>query len=64
MAAITIDMADHQLQTLRELANAHGIAPEVLLHSSIHDWLNSKREFTRAANYVLHKNAALYQRLT
>jgi len=63
MAAITIDIPDHQFQMLRELANAHGIAPEVLLRSSINDWISSKSEFTKAANYVLHKNAELYQRL-
>lgn len=64
MAAITIEVSDSQLQKLQDLAVAHGIALEDLLKASLEDWLNSqKSEFDNAANYVLTKNAELYQRL-
>jgi antitoxin FitA len=40
------------------------IALEVLLKATLEDWLNSqKSEFVDAANYVLTKNAELYQPL-
>jgi antitoxin FitA len=43
---------------------AHGIAIEVLLKISLEDWLNAQKdEFLDAADYVLTKNAELYQRL-
>ena len=42
----------------------HGIALDVLLRAGLEDWLNSqKADFVDAANYVLTKNAELYQRL-
>ena len=64
MASITIDIPDHQLQTLQKLADVQGIPLEVLLRSSLEDWLSSqKADFVDAANYVLKKNAELYQRL-
>lgn len=64
MASITIELSDSQFQKLRALAAVHGIAPEVLLKVGLEDWLNSqKSEFVDAANYVLTKNAELYQRL-
>ena len=64
MASITLDISDIQFQKLRDLAAVHGIAIEVLLKASLEEWLNSqKSEFVDAANYVLTKNAELYQRL-
>ncbi|KKI98719.1 hypothetical protein [Prochlorothrix hollandica] len=64
MASITLDLSDTQFQKLQDLAVAHGIELEILLKASIEDWLNSqKSEFVDAANYVLTKNAELYQRL-
>lgn len=64
MASITIDISDSQFQKLQDLARVHGIAIEVLLKASLEDWLSSqKSEFVDAANYVLTKNAELYQRL-
>lgn len=64
MTSITIDLSDSQFQKLQDLAKAHGIALEVLLRSSLEDWLNSqKSEFVNAADYVLMKNAELYKRL-
>jgi antitoxin FitA len=64
VTSITIELSDSQFQTLQDLARVHGIALEVLLRASFGDWLNSqKSEFSDAANYVLTKNAELYQRL-
>jgi antitoxin FitA len=64
MTSITIDLSDSQFQKLQDLARVHGIALEVLLRASLEDWLNSqKSEFVDAADYVLMKNAELYQRL-
>ncbi|MDJ0734508.1 MAG: DNA-binding protein [Nostocaceae cyanobacterium] len=64
MASITIELSDSQFQKLQDLGKAHGIPLEVLLKSSLEDWLNSqKSEFVDAADYVLNKNAQLYKRL-
>ena len=64
MNPITIDLPDSQLQKLQDLAAVHGITIEVLLKVSLEEWLNSqKSEFVDAADYVLTKNAELYQRL-
>ena len=64
MASITVNLADKQLETLKELAQHHGIALDVLLHASLEDWISfQKTDFTDAADYVLVKNAELYQRL-
>lgn len=64
MASITLDLSDTQFQKLQDLATIHGIAIEVLLKASLEDWLSSQgTEFVDAANYVLTKNAELYQRL-
>jgi hypothetical protein len=64
VASITLDISDIQFQKLQDLATVYGIAPEALLKASLEDWLNSqKSEFIDAANYVLTKNAELYQRL-
>lgn len=64
MASITLDLSDTQFQKLQDLATVHGVTLEVLLKASLEDWINSqKSEFVDAANYVLAKNAELYQRL-
>lgn len=64
MNSITLDLSDTQFQTLQDLATVHGVAIEVLLKASLEDWLNSQKSaFVDAANYVMAKNAELYQRL-
>jgi hypothetical protein len=64
VTSITLDLSDTQFQKLQDLATVHGIAIEVLLKASLEDWLSSQgSEFVDAANYVLRKNAELYQRL-
>jgi hypothetical protein len=65
VTSITLDLSDAQFQKLQDLATVYGIALEDLLKASLEDWINSqKSEFVDAANYVLAKNAELYQRLT
>jgi PAS domain-containing protein len=64
VASITIDLSDQQFQAVQNLAEQLGLTPEDLLRIGIEDWLSHpKSEFTQAADYVLHKNAELYQRL-
>jgi len=64
VASITIDLSDQQFQAVQNLAKQLGLTPEELLQISIKSWLNnSENEFAQAADYVLHKNAELYQRL-
>jgi hypothetical protein len=64
VASIILDLSDTQFQKLQDLAAMHGVALDVLLRASLEDWINSqKSEFVDAANYVLAKNAELYQRL-
>jgi antitoxin FitA len=64
VASITIDLSDSQFQKLQDLANVYGIALEVLLRTSLEEWLNSQTgDFVDAADYVLMKNAQLYRRL-
>ena len=64
MASITIELSDNQLQVLENLASVHGIALDALLRAGLEDWLSSqKADFVDAANYLLTKNAELYQRL-
>jgi antitoxin FitA len=64
MTSITIDIPDNQLQKLQDLAKLHGVSLEALLRASLEDWLSSsKPEFSSAADYVLKKNAELYNRL-
>jgi antitoxin FitA len=64
MAAITINLTEHQLQKLQELAQKLGMSTEELLSASVEDLLNSpQNEFNQAASYVLRKNAELYKRL-
>lgn len=64
MASITIELPDSYLKKLRELANTHGIPLEMLLRSSLENWMSSQNtDFVNAADYVLEKNTELYQRL-
>jgi antitoxin FitA len=64
MTFITIDIRERKLQKLRDLAKLHGVSSEAFLCTSLEDWFSSpKPEFSNAANYVLNKNADLYNRL-
>ncbi len=64
MASVKVELSDQQFQALQDLARKLGIAPEELVRISIGDWLNHPRsDFSQAADYVMHKNSELYERL-
>ncbi|MFN7715330.1 MAG: DNA-binding protein [Pseudanabaenaceae cyanobacterium] len=64
MASITISLPSDKLEKIKQLAMEMGISPEEFLQASIKDWLDSSsNDFVRASEYVLAKNAELYQRL-
>jgi hypothetical protein len=64
MSSITIDLPNHQLARLREIAARLGVSPEELARAGIEELLAQPEEkFERAADYVLKKNAELYRRL-
>ncbi|MFN5856691.1 MAG: DNA-binding protein [Pseudanabaenaceae cyanobacterium] len=64
MASITISLPSDKLEKIKQLAMEIGISPEEFLQASIKDWLDSSsNDFVRASEYVLAKNAELYQRL-
>lgn len=64
MASITIELPDNYFQTLQTLAEQYNIPLDVLLRSSLENWLSTqKADFVDAADYVLTKNTELYRRL-
>jgi antitoxin FitA len=64
MSAITISLSDDRLERLRTMAKLASVSPEDLARAGLEDWLDRPREdFQKAAEYVLRKNAELYQRL-
>ncbi|HKH48358.1 MAG TPA: DNA-binding protein [Thermoanaerobaculia bacterium] len=65
MTMITIDLSDEQALRLSELAREAGVAPEELLHAGVEAMLaQPKEDLTRAAQYVVRKNAEIYRRLS
>lgn len=64
MTTVAVSLSDERLQKLRELAREASLPPEELLRAAVEEWLSRpKEDFTRAAEYVLRKNAELYRRL-
>ena len=64
MTSITIDIPDERLRLLEQRAYALGLTIEDLLRMSLDDLLiRPQEEMQQALDYVLRKNAALYQRL-
>jgi hypothetical protein len=64
MATIISDLSDQQLRALRLLAQAQGLELDVLLRTSLIEWLTHQQaDFTDAVDHVLAKNAELYRRL-
>ena len=64
MTAITVTLADDSARKLQALAAAAQTPPEDLVRAAVEEWLNHPQEdFSRAAEYVLRKNAELYRRL-
>ena len=64
MITITIALTDDSLTKLQETAARLGVSAEDLVRASVEDLLSRPDEaFKRAVDYVLQKNADLYQRL-
>ena len=64
MTTITIDLPDERAQKLKEMADKFGVDPEELVRASVETILSGPEEdFRSALEYVLNKNADLYQRL-
>lgn len=64
MHAITITIPDDRLVKLQETATRLGVSLEELILMGVDQVLNqSEQAYIGAAEYVLQKNAELYQRL-
>lgn len=64
MTNITIAIPDDRLLKLKEIATRFNVTPEELVRVSIEDMLIQPEDsFKQALDYVLNKNAELYQRL-
>lgn len=64
MTSITIALPDDRLQALKKLSDRLNVSPEELVRVSIEELLTRPEEtFEQAAEYVLEKNAQLYERL-
>jgi len=64
MTTITVALPDDRMVKLKEMASRLGVVPEELVRVSIEELLTRpEADFERAVDYVLGKNAALYQRL-
>ncbi len=64
MNAITISLSPERIQKLKKLALRYQIAPEELVRVSVEELLSRPEEdFKRAVDYVLKKNAKLYEKL-
>ncbi len=63
MTTVTIPLDETRLQQLEYAAQQAGRSVEDVIQQSIDDYLARRREFTKAADYVLNKNAELYRRL-
>lgn len=64
MQGVTINIPSDRLSKLKEVSERLGISIEDLVLMSIEELLkHSEPSFQTAAEYVLNKNAELYQRL-
>jgi predicted transcriptional regulator len=64
MTTITIALPDDRLLKLQEVAARLGVQPEELILVSVEELLTRPDDaFQRSVDYVLAKNAELYQRL-
>jgi len=64
MNTITINIPDDRWRKLEETANRLGISPSELVLWSVEELLSRQEAaFPDAMDYVLKKNAQLYQRL-
>jgi hypothetical protein len=64
MNTITINLSDERAQQLREIGERFGVRPEDLVRISVEELLAKPDEaFQKATDYVLKKNADLYDHL-
>ena len=64
MTSLTIQIPDQTLQQLQQLAQAQGLSPEQLVQNKIEHWLTEpEKDFNQVMDYVLQKNAELYNLL-
>ena len=64
MTSLTINLSDEKLHQLQKIAEKRGITIEEVLQTKINEWLTPNLDdFNQVANYVLTKNAELYNRL-
>jgi predicted transcriptional regulator len=64
MTSISVTLSNDRLLKLQEIAARLGVTPEELVRVSIEELLARPDDaFQQAADYVLNKNAELYQRL-
>ena len=64
MATITVSLPADRLNQLKAVAERFHVAPEELVRVSIEELLTRPEDdFRKALDYVLQKNAQLYQRL-
>jgi predicted transcriptional regulator len=64
MESLTINLSDEQLDQLQAIAAQRGVSAETLVQMSIAALLTQANpSFEEAADYVMQKNAELYQRL-
>ena len=61
---VPIDLTEEQFEKMQETARALGVGVEELTRAAIADLLAQPMDdFQQAADYVLKKNRALYERL-
>jgi hypothetical protein len=64
MAILTISITEDHMQLLRERAVRYSVRLEDLVRIGIEDIMSRpEKEFSEALQFVLHKNAEIYQRL-
>ena len=64
MTTLTITLPDKKAEQLQTLASRFNVAPEKLIEASLESiLLQSDDEVQQRIEYILHKNAELYQRL-
>lgn len=63
MSTLTFQVPEEQAARLADAARERGVGVEELLRQIAAEFLGRSTAFDAAANYVLRKNAELYQRL-
>jgi hypothetical protein len=64
MGTVTVPLSDAGLLKLQKLATDAKSTPEELVRACVEEWLmRGTLDFAAAADYVLRKNAHLYERL-